>query len=235
MSERKDTDLAKQFAKWLENRTRAEAQPTSEQTFNGDSQWQARHETANYLAHHVELHQQAQVPHWDREATFMADKRAWWQWQGLPVMSLAFSCMAMALVLFKVEVLVQDNGITLSFADAQKRQQQITQLVDQRLQTFASEQQVILANYAADIKVQQQESNLELASYIMGASRQERKEDMTDFIQYINAQRADEQYEQNMKFKQLERAINYQQANLNTGIQNIGMQSQPAAWTTEEE
>ena len=102
-------------------------------------------------------------------------------------------------------------------------------LLDQKLQVFASEQQVVLANYAADIKVKQQESNLQLASYIMGASRQERNEDITEFINYVNDQRADQQYDQTMKFKQLEQKINYKSTQSN-GI----LQVKPANWITED-
>lgn len=241
MSKNKDIDLEKEFAHWLEGRTSGQKSAASENDFNEDEIWQQRFETANSIAHQVDVTLEHEVPHWDRGAAFESDKTPWWQWRALPAMSFAFSCFAIALVLFKVEVVVQPEGIVLSFADSYQQSQQadqdarLAQLVDQKLQTFASEQQVILANYASDIKVKQQETNLQLASYIMGASRQERKEDMNDFINYINDQRADEQFDQNMKFKQLEQAIQYRTTNYRNNSQDLGLQTQPNDWTTEEE
>ena len=71
---------------------------------------------------------------------------------------------------------------------------------------------MILANYTADIKVKQQENNLQLASYLMEASRKERKEDISSFIEYVNEQRTDDQFNNQLKFKQLERALFYSNA-----------------------
>ncbi len=243
MSKKQDTDLANKFSLWLENRTGEQQGSIEQQDFSDESLWQQRHAVAERLAHHADVAEQAQVPNWDRGAAFSGESvnrqrgdtlaLSWWQWRGLPVASMAFSFLAIAMVLLKVELVVKSEGIMLSFAGNREAitKQQVAQLVDQRLQTFASEQQVVLANYAADIKVKQQESNLQLASYIMGASRQERKEDITEFIKYINDQRADEQFEQNMKFKQLEQAIKYR----NTRFDNsLALQPQAADWTTEE-
>lgn len=244
MSEHKDTDLEQKFAQWLAEKTSQKNKQIDEIEFEHDSQWQERIETASKLAHHVDVSTEYEVPHWDWASTFESDKKPWWQWSALPAMSFAFSCFAIALVLLKVELIVKPEGVTLSFADNYQKNYQenqddkIAQLVDQKLQTFASEQQVILANYAADIKVKQQESNLQLATYVLGASRQERKEDMTDFIKYINEQRADEQFEQTMKFKELEQAIKYRTTQidnrLDRNLSNIGLQPTPADWTTEE-
>ncbi len=236
MSDKKDTDLEQAFSQWLEGKTTQSNQDIEQADFTEQAIWQQRQTVANHLAHHVDVSEEQPVPNWDRAATFEQDKTPWWQWRGLPALSMAFSCFAIALVLLKVELVVQPEGIMLSFAGSQQKSQdeRLAQLVDQKLQTFASEQQVVLANYAADIKVKQQETNLQLASYIMGASRQERKEDMNDFIKYINEQRADERFTQNMKLKQLEQAIKYQNTSLTTKPDNLGLQSQPADWTTEE-
>ncbi len=236
MSERKDTDLEHKFSAWLEQKTSQKNQRVTQEDFTSDTLWQARESTANYIANQVDVQQEYDVPNWDRAASFDSDKTSWWQWQGFPALSFAFSCFAIALVLLKVEINLQPEGIMLSFADNQQanNDERIAQLVDQKLQAFASEQQVVLANYAADIKVKQQDSNLQLASYIMGASRQERKEDMNDFIKYINEQRADEQFTQQLKFKQLEQAIKYRNTSLQNNSPNIGLQPQSADWITEE-
>lgn len=217
------------FEKWLDrseslagslNRTQNQ-QVQSNAITDEDAVWQQRLKTAQTLEHHESLQAQQKVPDWNRAAAFENDavesnKRTWWQWGGLPVMSMAFSVFAMALVLFKVEFIINDDGMLLTFGDKQPGFNQldietlVNAKVDQKLQLFASEQQVVLANYAADIKVKQQDNNLQLASYIIGASRQERKEDIGDFIQYINAQRADDSLDNKIKFQQLESVINYQ-------------------------
>ena len=98
---------------------------------------------------------------------------------------------------------------------------------------------MLLANYAADIKVKQQDNNLQLASYIMGVSRQERKEDVSDFIQYINAERKDELLEQKMKYQELEQAIKYHKAYQQNNVKGYGLKQgdikrTPADWTAEE-
>jgi hypothetical protein len=248
MSENKDHDLEQKFANWLEEKTSQKNNQVNEEHFDKESEWQHRMSTASHLAHQVDVSPEYDVPQWDRASTFESDKKPWWQWSVLPVISLAFSCFAIALVLLKVELIVKPEGVMLSFAGNYQESLQVSQddkvaqLIDQKLQVFASEQQVILANYAADIKVKQQESNLQLASYVIGASRQERKEDMTDFIKYINEQRADEQFEQKMKFKELEQAIKYRTTHLNRhlnknldkNLPNIGLQPKSADWTTEE-
>ena len=73
----------------------------------------------------------------------------------------------------------------------------------------------------------------------MGASRQERKEDLGDFIQYINAERKDELLEQKIKYQALEQAIKYNNAYQSGNVKGYGLQqgkaiSTPENWTTEE-
>jgi len=244
MSEKNDINQEQRFAQWLEGKTSQRNHQTKDEDFADEKLWHQRMLAANHLAHHVDVTPDHEVPNWDRSATFGSDKQPWWQWSALPAMSLAFSCFAIALVLFKVELVVKPEGLMLSFADSHQTSQdeRVAQLVEQKLQAFASEQQVVLANYASDVKVKQQESNLQLASYIMGASRQERKEDINDFIQYINAERADELFDQKMKFKQLEQTIRFQNTKFERNSYksspknspDLGLQSQPIDWTTEE-
>jgi len=235
MSENKDTDQEKQFADWLSNKTEQDKSQDNDllnaENEESESLWQERMNTANYLAHHAGITADESVPDWDRSSGFIQEKNTWWQWSGLPAVSLAFSFFAVALVLFKVEFVIQDQGLMVSFGGSNQaiQDEKIAKLVDQKLQTFANEQQLILADYASDIQVKQQDSNLQLASYIMGASRQERKEDITEFINYVNDQRADQQYDQTMKFKQLEQKINYQ----NTQSGGV-LKTKPANWITED-
>lgn len=234
MSNNDELKQEQAFAKWLDGKSEdcQEANHTL---------WQDRKSTAQAIAHEVKLSCQENVPLWDRASTFKGDKAPIWQWRGLPAVSMAFSIFAVALVLFKVELIIQENGVLLSFANNNKQlqAQKVEQLIDQKLQTFAQEQQVILANYVADIKVKQQDNNLQLASYILGASRQARKEDINDFIQYINAQRKDELLDQKIKYQQLEQAIKYNKAYKTENVKGFGLKQDdvknaPTNWTAEE-
>lgn len=232
------TELEQAFANWLDGKSGGAE--LNDELDNGVD-WQARRNTACFIEHQVTMSNEVEVPTWDRASGFQSEKVPFWQWRGLPVMSMAFSMFAMLLVLFKVELVMQDDGILLNFAgnNSQQQDEKIAKLVDEKLRGFAQEQQVVLANYAADIKVQQQDSNLQLASYIIGASRQERKEDISDFIQYINAQRKDDVLDQKIKYQALEQAIKFNKTYLNDNTNSFGLnqgetKAIPVNWTSEE-
>jgi hypothetical protein len=232
MSKEKNPELERMFVDWLEKQSDSADLESNKEQLQQDEIWLHRMQTANYIAHQADVIGTEKVPHWDRTAAFESDKRPWWQWQGLPAMSLAFSFFAIALVLFKVEIVMQEEGMLLSFSGSQTINQdnKVAALVEQKLQQFASEQQIVLANYAADIKVKQQDNNLQLASYIIGASRQERKEDFSEFINYVNDQRDDDRFNQSIKFKQLEQDVLFQKAN----FEQSGLTVKPANWITED-
>lgn len=146
----------------------------------------------------------------------------WQIWFGVPALSMACSALVISLAMNFGQDSSMDNQALTAFIDKQVQEkvaiqlaiqtnQQVESLVNLKLREFAAEQQVILANYRADMSAEQQQNNLSLASYVIGASRKERKEDMSDFINFINAQRKDEQLAQKIKFQQLEREIGYQQ------------------------
>lgn len=196
------------------------------------------------IAHQVSVEIEQEVPDWHRTEAFeqhfdaenistKAPSINWGLWLGVPSLSMACSVFAITMVM----TFMQDKGF-----DQQAFDKQVTALIDQqvkqkvaaqltsslanrdnsdierlvnlKLREFAAEQQVILANYRTDISQQQQSNNLALAGYVIDASRKERKEDMSDFINFINAQRQDEQLAQKIKFQQLEREISFQNIGL---------------------
>ncbi len=239
MSNKEQLEQEQMFADWLDGKS--DDYHADESVLDDEALWQERKNTVNAIRHHVAMASDEKVPAWDRASGFESDNVPFWQWRGLPALSMAFSIFAVALVLFKVELAIQEQGVLLSFAgnNAQLQEQKLARLVDEKLQSFAQEQQLVLANYAADIKVKQQDNNLQLASYIMGVSRQERKEDIGDFIQYINAERKDELLEYKIKYQELERAIKYSKANQRENVKGFGLQQgeikdTPANWTAEE-
>lgn len=188
------------------------------------------------LAFQANLEEEEQVPEWHRAAAFehyyndnSQQSMSWWQWRGIPMLSMACSAAAVALVLafapardefdqqaFSALLDEQVNKRVSELVNKEMTTQvdgAVAALVDLRLREFAAEQQVILANYRADMSNKQQSNNLQLASYILNASRQERKEDIGDFVSFINAQRQDEQLAQKIKFQQLEQDIGFQKLN----------------------
>ena len=161
----------------------------------------------------------------------------WGMWFGVPALSMACSAFAITVVMSfiqgkeldqqafsqQVTALIEQQvqqKVTAQLASQSVNQSSrnnkvdIETLINLKLREFAAEQQVMLANYRADMSTQQQSNNLALASYVIGASRKERKEDISDFISFINAQRKDEQLTQKIKFQQLEREIGFQKLGL---------------------
>ena len=199
----------------------------------------SEHDRAKFseqLAQQVSLEVEQEVPHWHRaeafEQHFQVEKSTvnprtinWGMWFGIPALSMACSALAITVVMNFTQEKAIDQQTLTAFIDQQVQLKVSTQLASQilskgnndvetlvtlKLREFAAEQQVVLANYRADMGAEQQKNNLALAGDVIGASRKERKEDMSDFINFINAQREDEQLAQKIKFQQLEREVGFQ-------------------------
>lgn len=224
------------FEQWLSGNLSVEEQKKVEHLLMQDAEYCKRLATAKAIEHQTELYVEEPVPAWNRETTFEVEHRAWWQWQGMAALSMAFSCCALALVLFKVELQINDQGLLVSFAGntQQAETMQLVQQVDAKLASFEQQQQLALANFkakiSADVSAGQQTANLQLASYILDTSRQERKEDISDFVSYINAQRKDDRQEQYLKNQQLEDAILLQSQFLNNSTTRL----QQANWLSDQ-
>ncbi|WP_286269854.1 hypothetical protein [Thalassotalea hakodatensis] len=226
-----EAPLDTQFSEWLMDKSSGTAR-RNRSDLKQDDVWEQRVQVAEKIEHYADITSDEPVPNWDRSTSFETDRKPWWQWQGLPAMSFVFSLFAVSLVFLNAEVVVKDQGITVSFAGSNQAAmtKNVEALLEQKLQNFANEQQVVLANYAADINGKQQESNIQLASYIMGVSRKERKEDMNDFIKYINDQRQDDQLHQQLTFKRFAETMLYQGASAPSAKDNVTT----ANWITEE-
>jgi hypothetical protein len=225
------------------------SKPTSK---NAQMNEDERTSVSESIAHQASVEVEQEVPDWHRAQAFEQHFEAehnkvkgrsinWGMWLGVPSLSMACSAVAITIVMS----FMQDKGFDQQVFDKQvttmidqqvqqkvaaqltstlanKDNSDIERLVNLKLREFAAEQQVILANYRTDISEQQQSNNLALAGYVIGASRKERKEDMSDFISFYNAQRQDEQLAQKIKFQQLEREISFQNIGLeqNSKIDN---------------
>ncbi|TRX57297.1 hypothetical protein [Thalassomonas sp. M1454] len=199
------------FQQWLDGQLSAKESQHFEQSIENDIELKQRLAAARFIEQQVHCYEQQPVPNWDRGQVF-ADKKSWWQWQGLSALSFAFSIFAIALVIFKVEVIQQDDGLLVNFGPSKNQQNtaEIDNLISQRLKEFASEQQLVMANYASDLKDDQQNNNLQLATYLLSATRQERQEDISSFIKYVNEQRTEDVVDQKLRFEQLKYAMENQ-------------------------
>ena len=212
-----------------------------------------RAQFSEQLAQHVNLEAEHEVPHWHRAQAFeqhfqeeqsSANSKSinWGLWFGVPALSMACSALAITVVMSFMQDKGLDQQALTAFIDQQVQQKVSAQLASQtsstsndevealmtlKLREFAAEQQVILANYRADMSAEQQKNNLTLAGYVIGASRKERKEDMSDLISFINAQREDEQLAQKIKFQQLEREVSFQNVGFKQGSTTNSGQAGP--------
>lgn len=178
---------------WLDGKLTAQQRLVFERRCVDDESFNKQVEAANMFAMQAEHYQAESVPNWDREQTFdMPDKSKWWQWQGLATLSFATSMCAIVMVLTGLQVSMDDGAMTISFTGKQS-EQEIDRLVNARLAEFQTNQQLVLSNYNQALQRQQLDASTQLTQYLLGASRQERREDFAELIKYVNEQRGDDQ------------------------------------------
>lgn len=199
--------------------------------FNDDDNKQAQQhkELINEINQQANLEKEHEVPNWNRAEAFEQDSKnsgakfeetPWWHWHNFGGLTFATSLSVIAL--FSVFINKGENLNQQTIAILVKAQvaQQLDVEVNRKLREFANEQQVVLANYKAELSERQEKNNLQLAGYVISSTRSERKEDMADFVNFISEQRKDEQLEQKIRFQQLEQTIGYQKASYTRDINN---------------
>ncbi len=194
-----------------------------------NEQMQQHSELLDEIAHQVSLEQEQTVPEWNRAAAFESsasrfytnrENLPWWHWQHNG--ALAFAASVSVIAVLSIFFNQGDSFDQQKMATLIKAQvvQQLDIEVERKLREFASEQQVVLANYKAELSARQEQSNLQLAGYVMTTTRTERKEDLNDFVSFISAQRKDQQLDQKIRFQQLEQAIGYRKVNYRQDVSN---------------
>lgn len=181
------------LAKWLENSLSESERQEFESLCINDEDFARRVENANAVAMMAEQFEEVPVPSWDRESTFTAPERPrWWQWQGLPMASMAMSALAMVMVVSGFRVDVADGRLSMGFSDAPD-QQQIAAMMDQKITDYQQSNQALFTQYVDALNTQQQKNSAELTQYLLSSSRQERREDFAELVKFINEQRSDDQ------------------------------------------
>ena len=201
-----------------------------------DKQSTQHSELIDEITHQANLETESEVPNWSRAAAFekysnsantQFEQAPWWHWKNSGGLALATSLSVIAL--FSVFINQNDSFDQQAIVLLVKEQvaQQLDSEVNRKLREFANEQQIVLANYKAELSERQEQNNLQLAGYVISSARNERQEDLADFVSFINVQRKDEQLDQKIRFQQLEQAIGFRKANYtqsdigNTSLNNV--------------
>jgi hypothetical protein len=217
MSEQQKIDL---FSAWIAGELTPVQQQQFEQCCIEDTDFAAKVEKASHIGVTAASANSFPLPQWDKEATFSAPKSTpWWQWQGLSAASFACSAFAIFLVVSGFNLNVSDGRISMGFGDNMS-EQQINQLVQQRLDDYQESNQAMFTQYVDAIQTQQRESSAQLTEYLLASSRQERREDFAELIKFINEQRSDDQVFYARQLNNLQQEI-YAQGGSRTGIPSM--------------
>ena len=200
------------FGQWLDNALTDDERSAFEALCVSDADFAARVATATQLNVAAEQFSAPPMPAWDKNATCIApDKPKWWQWQGLPAVSMAMSAAAMVMILSGFSVQMEDGRLTMGFGQnmpSGPSEAEVAALVADRINDYQQANQAMFTQYVNALQQQQQESSTQLAQYLLKSSRQERREDFAELVQFINQQRDDDQRYYARQLTHLQREIN---------------------------
>lgn len=186
-------NAAEILAAWMEGHLTTSQREQFEHLMANDPDFSKRVETSHFLSMQAQDINPLDVPEWNKEDAFPIFKqRRWWQWEGFPALSTVLSVVAVMLVLLKVEFAFENEGLMISFA-GKGRQQEIERTVAERLKQFEQQQAAYLLDNLAQIRQDQQIANASISQYVINTSREERRDEFAEFIQFINQQRSDDQ------------------------------------------
>ncbi len=129
----------------------------------------------------------ARVPSWRKQDTFFESSS--WQWPQM--LAMAASVLALVLVLMDVHITTTDNGITLARGNGAA----VTQQVEAQLASYADTQADLLNQRLDEYSDQQAANNQLMLTTLLQASRQERRDDMTSLVSYLNTAQAQQHRE----------------------------------------
>jgi len=156
------------------------------------------------------------TPQWNKESTFFEQSvtRSGAKWFSLSSLAMATSACALLAVLTGAQLSFDDNSVALTFSVNQSNDD-VDTLVAQRVASALGEQreyyqqvnQTLFKEYAQALSTQQQQSSAELTQYLLASSREERKEDFSELLKFINDQRIDDQRFYAQQFSRLQDEI----------------------------
>jgi len=193
---------------WVNNSLTQEQKAIFSKKYAQDSVFAAAADNASALAGCASEFVAPPVPDWNKAQLFPAqDKSSWFQWQGFP---------ALACVLVFTGMPNKDNGKLLtaqtpSNVDAEQLsslvEEQVRVQVKQQREMYQEANQVLFKEYAQSLAAQQQQTSAELTQYLLTSSREARKQDFAELLQFINDQRIDDQRFYARQFSKLQDEI----------------------------
>lgn len=203
------------LALWLDGELDKTQHALFMQRCTNDPEFAAIVEQANTFTENSEAFAQWSVPQWDRSAVIDNDT-SWMarlsNWVSVGknnygALSVGLSCCALVIAL-----LTFNNQLSSQAAMAQvPTQQEIDNLVQQKVEQKIAEQQqstqAMFAQYADALHTQQLATSKQLTEYLLSSSRQERKEDFAELVQFINEQRVNDQHFYAQQFNDLQDEI----------------------------
>ena len=204
---------------WVNNSLTDEQKATFTKKYAQDSVFAAAADNASLLAGSASEFVAPPLPDWNKAQLFPAqDQSSWFQWQGFPALACALS--AVAIVLVFTGMPNKDNGKALaaqapSNVDAEQLSNlvaeqvrvQVQQQVIQQREMYQEANQVLFKEYAQSLAAQQQQTSADLTQYLLASSREARKQDFAELLQFINDQRIDDQRFYARQFSKLQDEI----------------------------
>jgi hypothetical protein len=191
---------------WLDDQLSASQRAEFERRCAGQEAFAKQVEAASMLSSHASVFAEQDVPEWSAEGTFMgAEQPKWWQWQGLPAVSLATSFLALVVVLVGFAPM-QSSLIEVPNAQYVKRAD-VDKLVAEKLAVFKQAQTQAFEEYAMTIKQQQLEMQAKRTEFLLAESRQERREDFAEWLKYVDQQRQEDQLFLARQFNQMQNEL----------------------------
>lgn len=206
------------MALWLDNQLDTKQRAVFEKRCLEDNEFAEMVQCANQTSVIADTAGDFDIPNWDKDNSFNFDKykaakQAWWQWQGLPISSIACSALAILMVLTDFNIESKDGRFSFGFG-SEVPQETIDKLVDQKLNEKLLAQQetnqAMFAQYLQTLQKQQAENSTQLTQYLLTSNRQERREDFAELIKYINDQRRDDQLFYANQLKDFQQELSFQ-------------------------
>tara|TARA_B100000700_G_scaffold293264_1_gene354123 strand:- start:1273 stop:1899 length:627 start_codon:yes stop_codon:yes gene_type:complete len=181
-----ETNYELAFSRWLNGElSNSEEQALAKQLAQHAPALYERMQSVRWMQEQADNYQTTNVPNWDRQSIGPQANAARW---ANPWSFAAFACSCAALAV--VSVFVMKQQLTAEF-DAR-----VAAVVDQRLNVFEQQQNIALAKQEkalrANFREQLSTSTAQLATYIMATNRAERKDDMSQIVEYVNETRSED-------------------------------------------
>ncbi len=185
------------LALWLEDKLTPSQRTQFEQRCTSDPAFSSMLAATRAMAAAADEFAPMSVPHWDpglcmTPKAVTSKPSVWWQGAWLPLGAMAMSALAMVLSLTNFSIHQSDAGLVIGFAKPASEVAILAE-VDTRLAAHKAALEAVSGQYLLALQEQQAKANATLTAYLLETSREQRREDFAELVQFINQQRADDQ------------------------------------------